>query len=114
MEEIVYQTLLFDFYGELLTPHQQSIYEAVVCNDQGYSEVAAQEGVTRQGIHELIRRSTKQLKEYEEKLRLVEKFLRLQQYAADLRKEAEEAIAQQRAVDTDTILRLAGDILKEL
>ena len=54
MEKIVQQTLLFDFYGELLTKHQQRIYEDVVCNDMSYSEVAAQQGVSRQGIHDLI------------------------------------------------------------
>ena len=33
MEEILKQTLLYDFYGELLTEHQQNVYEDVVLND---------------------------------------------------------------------------------
>ena len=87
MEKIVQQTLLFDFYGELLTKHQQRIYEDVVCNDMSYSEVAAQQGVSRQGIHDLIKRCNRQLEEYEAKLHLVEKFLDIQGKVRDMRRE---------------------------
>ena len=91
MEKIVQQTLLFDFYGELLTKHQQRIYEDVVCNDMSYSEVAAQQGVSRQGIHDLIKRCNRQLEEYEAKLHLVEKFLDIQGKVRDMRREMELA-----------------------
>ena len=40
MEKIVEQTLLYDFYGELLTEHQREVYEDVVLGDLGYSEAA--------------------------------------------------------------------------
>ena len=40
MEKIVEQTLLYDFYGELLNEHQKNIYEDVVFNDLSLSEVA--------------------------------------------------------------------------
>ena len=39
MEEILRQTLLYDFYGELLTEHQKQVYEDVVLNDYSLSEV---------------------------------------------------------------------------
>ncbi|RKW32163.1 MAG: DNA-binding protein, partial [Lachnoanaerobaculum sp.] len=44
MEDIVNQSLLYDFYGELLTEHQRRIYEEVVFNDYSISEVARDEG----------------------------------------------------------------------
>ena len=75
MEKFVEQTLLFDFYGELLTEHQRMIYEDVVCNDLSYSEVAQMQGITRQGVHDMMKRCNKILSDYEEKLHLVEKFL---------------------------------------
>ena len=50
MEDIVNQSLLYDFYGELLTEHQRRIYEEVVFNDYSISEVARDEGISRQGI----------------------------------------------------------------
>ena len=40
MEKIVEQGLLYDFYGELLTPHQRRIYEDAVFNDLSLSEIA--------------------------------------------------------------------------
>ena len=50
MEQFVQQTLLYDFYGELLTEHQRRIYEDVVLNDYSLSEVAADLGISRQGM----------------------------------------------------------------
>lgn len=75
VEKIVEQTLLYDFYGELLTEHQRQIYEDVVFNDLSLSEVAEDRGISRQGVHDMIKRCSKQLADYEEKLHLVEKFL---------------------------------------
>ncbi len=114
MEKIVQQTLLFDFYGELLTKHQQRIYEDVVCNDMSYSEVAAQQGVSRQGIHDLIKRCNRQLEEYEAKLHLVEKFLDIQGKVRDMRREMELAEREKRMPDMQVIIRISDEILEEL
>ncbi len=75
MEKIVRQALLYDFYGELLTEHQKSIYADIVLNDLSYSEVARDEGISRQGVYDLVKRCDRILEEYESKLLLVEKFL---------------------------------------
>ena len=74
MEKIVEQGLLYDFYGELLTPHQQQIYEDVVIHDMSLSEIAQDQGISRQGVYDLVRRCDNILSGYEEKLKLVEKF----------------------------------------
>lgn len=74
MEKIVEQALLYDFYGELLTPHQQSIYEDVVYHDLSLGEIAQEQGISRQGVHDLLKRCDKILQDYESKLHLVEKF----------------------------------------
>ena len=55
MEKIVEQTLLYDFYGELLTEHQRRIYEDVVFNDYSLSEVAQELGISRQGVHDNLK-----------------------------------------------------------
>ena len=73
MESIVEHTLLYDFYGELLTEHQKRIYELYL-DDLSLSEIAEEIGISRQGVHDLIRRCNKILADYEEKLRLVMKF----------------------------------------
>ena len=56
MEKFVTQALLYDFYGELLTEHQKRIYELVVLEDYSYSEIAKDEGISRQSVHDMIRR----------------------------------------------------------
>ena len=74
MEKIVEQGLLYDFYGELLTEHQRRIYEDAVFNDMSLGEIAQEAGISRQGVHDLIKRCDKALTEYESKLHLVERF----------------------------------------
>ena len=73
-KQLYEQTLLYDFYGELLTPHQRSIYEDAICNDMSLGEIAQIQGISRQGVHDLIRRCDRILRDYESKLHLVEKF----------------------------------------
>ena len=75
MEKKVEQTYLYDFYGELLNQHQRSVYEAFVFNDLSLSEIAEEQGISRQGVHDMIKRCTKALEGYEEKLHLIAKFL---------------------------------------
>ncbi len=84
MEKIVQQGLLYDFYGELLTEHQRHIYEDVVMNDLSLSEIAQDQGISRQGVHDLIRRCDRILAGYEEKLHLVEKFASTKRLAAEI------------------------------
>lgn len=75
MERIVEQTLLYDFYGELLNEHQRGVYEDAVFNDLSLSEIADEYGISRQGVHDLIKRVSNTLEGYESKLHLVEKFM---------------------------------------
>lgn len=75
MEKILRQSLLYDFYGELLTEHQKSIYEDYVLNDIGLSEIAAERGISRQGVYDLVKRCDGILENYESKLMLMSKFL---------------------------------------
>lgn len=74
MEKLIERGLLYDFYGELLTKHQQDIYSEIVFNDLSLGELSEAEGISRQGIHDLIKRCDKQLEGYEDKLKLIEKF----------------------------------------
>ena len=75
MNKILEQALLYDFYGELLTTHQKEVYEQFILDDLSLSEIAESAGISRQGVHDLIRRCQKALEGYEAKLHLVERFL---------------------------------------
>lgn len=73
-DKLVRQSFLFDFYGELLNEHQRSIYEAYVCDNLSLSEIAEESNVSRQSVHDLIRRCDEILERYESKLHLLETF----------------------------------------
>lgn len=84
MEKIVEQGLLYDFYGELLTEHQKAIYEDIVINDFSLSEIAKDKGISRQGVHDMIKRCDRILNGYEEKLGLVNKFIKTRKLAEEI------------------------------
>ena len=84
MEKIARQNMLYDFYGELLTQHQRSIYEDAVFGDLSLSELAEDYGISRQGVHDLIRRCDKLLEGYEDKLHLLERFLKIRDKAGEI------------------------------
>jgi predicted DNA-binding protein YlxM (UPF0122 family) len=74
MEKIVKQALLYDFYGELLTPHQREIYEAAIGEDLSLGEIADEQSISRQGVHDVIKRCDRILQSYEDTLHLIERF----------------------------------------
>lgn len=114
MERIFEQTLLYDFYGELLTAHQQNVYEDAVYNDMSLSEIAEEHGISRQGVHDLIKRCDRILQDYESKLHLVEKFM-------GAKEKIKEIEALTRLDDNDLsvtarmqrIRELSGELMKE-
>ena len=111
MDEILKQSLLYDFYGELLTKHQKEIYEQFIIEDLSLSEIAKDAGISRQGVHDLIKRCNKILEEYEEKLHLVERFLSIKEKVHrmnDLLEEAEQSQSIQK------IRKISGEIIEEL
>ncbi len=110
MEKILEQTLLYDFYGELLTKHQKEIYEDVVLNDYSFSEVAQERGVSRQGVHDLIRRCNKILEDYEKKLRLVEKFVLIKSQIREMKAEIQTG----KSLDREELTGQLDRILEQL
>lgn len=114
MEKILEQTLLYDFYGELLTEHQRRVYEDVVLNDFSLSEVAAARGISRQGVHDLVRRCNKTLEEYEEKLHLVQRFVQIRENVNEIRKLTDPSGDTPKEDVMQRIAAIASDILEEL
>lgn len=86
IEKYINQGTLYDFYGRLLTVHQQRIYEDVVFNDFSLSEIAENEGISRQGVSDLIKRCNKALVSYEEKLGLIKKFDKTKSYVKEIQR----------------------------
>lgn len=112
MDEILEQTLLYDFYGELLTEHQKKVYEDVVFNDLSYSEVAKEQGISRQGIYDMIKRINRILMGYEEKLHLVEQFLKARKLASQIHALADNYLAERNLEDIYEIRELSAEMME--
>lgn len=114
MEEKIEQAYLYDFYGELLNEHQRRIYEDFVFNDLSLAEIADEEGISRQGVHDLIRRCTKALEGYEEKLHLIAKFRAAKQSVEQIHELAGRFHESHEEAIIDKIEQISNRILEEL
>lgn len=62
---------LYERYGALLTEHQRQILDLYLRSDWSLAEIAAHQGTSRAAVHDLLRRSTNALREYERRLGLL-------------------------------------------
>ena len=74
MDDILQLTLLYDFYGELLTEKQKQVYELHYQNDLSLTEIGEELSISRQAVRDQLKRTEKILLDYEEKLQLVSRF----------------------------------------
>lgn len=75
MEQIAQMVLLADFYGPLLTEKQRNVWDLHYEQDLSLVEIAGIEKISRQAVYDLLKRTEKILREYEDKLGLVQRFL---------------------------------------
>lgn len=68
---------LFDFYGPLLTERQRKLIALYCEEDYSLSEIASQEGISRQGVYDAVHRGARQLEQYERQLGLLARYQRL-------------------------------------
>ena len=73
LNEKVKMSMLFEFYGELLTEKQYEFIDDYYNNDLSLSEIAENNGITRQAVRDIIKKGEKKLFEYEEKLLFMKK-----------------------------------------
>ena len=99
MKDIYKSSLLYDFYGELLTQHQKEIYEDFILNDLSLGEIAIERGISRQGVHDLVKRCDKILNGYEEKLHLIQRF-------SKTKKDVEQICHLADSKDADSVSRI--------
>lgn len=71
----VMRSMLFDFYGELLTDKQREYFDLRYNEDLSLGEIAEQCGISRQGVWDIIRRAETAMTEIEEKTGLIKRFI---------------------------------------
>lgn len=114
LQEIVELSLLYDFYGELLKENQKQIFEDYVLNNLSLGEIADDAGISRQGVHDIVKRCTKQLKTYEERLHLIDKFDAAKQCIQKIEAAAQEIEHSGDVCRAGEIKMLAGELLRQL
>jgi hypothetical protein len=67
-------TMLYDFYGELLTDRQREFFDFYYNDDLSLSEIAENAGISRQGVRDVIVRAEAQMQEIEDKTGLIKRF----------------------------------------
>ena len=85
-DEIVALAELYDSYGALLKENQQEIFEAYVLDNLSLSEIAGEYDMTRQGVYDTINRSRKKLRDYEERLKIIERTEAIEKHLTELEK----------------------------
>ena len=73
-------TMLFDFYGDILTERQRELFDLYYNEDLSLSEIAENCGISRQGVRDVIVRAEAAMTELEDKTGLVKRFLQMQQH----------------------------------
>lgn len=76
MNKRLFMTMLYDFYGQLLTDKQKDVIEMYYLNDFSLSEIGEEHNITRQSVLDMLKRAENSLIFYEDKLKLVERYLK--------------------------------------
>ncbi|MBU5626964.1 YlxM family DNA-binding protein [Oscillibacter sp. MSJ-2] len=83
-------TMLFDFYGELLTDRQKEFFDLYYNEDLSLSEIAENAGISRQGVRDVIVRAEAYMTEIEDKTGLIRRFLQMRQHLEAIESAASE------------------------
>ena len=83
-------TMLFDFYGELLTERQKEFFDLYYNEDLSLSEIAENSGISRQGVRDVIVRAEAAMQEVEDKTGLIRRYMQMQSHIAAIESAAAE------------------------
>ena len=114
MEKNVKISVLCDLYGNLLTEKQFEFIDDYYNKDLSLSEIAENKNITRQAVRDNIKKGEKKLFEYEEKLRLIQKFNHIREMLKEIRQTTCLLEKCGEVPETKKILKLLDDIMEEL
>lgn len=87
MENNIYLSTLYDYYGELLTEKQKNYFESYYFDNLSLQEIADDEGVSRNAVHKTLTAITEKLYFYEDKLNLYKNREKINELLKDIKDE---------------------------
>ena len=106
-------TMLFDFYGEVLTPRQKEFFDLYSNEDLSLAEIAENYGISRQGVRDVIVRAEAIMTDLEDKTGLMKRFMLMQQQVQAILDAAEKIqTVNYRQYDNPELARLADEITR--
>lgn len=108
-----HMTMLFDFYGEVLTPRQKEFFDLYYNEDLSLAEIAENYGISRQGVRDVIVRAEAIMTDLEDKTGLMKRFMLMQQQVQAILDAAEKIqTVNYRQYDNPELARLADEITR--
>ena len=120
IDDVIQTSLLYDFYGSLLTDRQREVMELYYGENLSLSEIAAEFSISRQGVHDALKNAGRALHEYEQKLGRVDKFQQSREAIGDIDERIEglmEDVQKQEALvpaEVTAELQKIKDIIDKL
>lgn len=112
MERIAKLGLLCDYYGRLLTERQLLACRLQCDEDRSLAEIAEELGISRQAVHDLIRRSQDTMETLEKALGLVETSLKRQKALGEIASQLLELAEELEESKAKRLRELAAELEK--
>ena len=106
-------TMLFDFYGELLTERQKEFFDLYYNEDLSLAEIAENYGISRQGVRDVIVRAEGIMTEMEDKTGIIKRFHLMQEQLTRAGKELDELLAYNASHYDDPTLESLGHSVRD-
>lgn len=106
-------TMLFDFYGEILTERQKEFFDLYYNEDLSLGEIAENYGISRQGVRDVIVRAEAAMQEIEDKTGLIRRFMLMQSKITAIEEAAQQIkTINYRQYENPQLDKLVSDILE--
>ena len=106
--------LLFDFYGDTLTDRQKEFYDLYYNEDLSLSEIAENNGISRQGVRDVIVRAQGSLTELEEKTGIIQRFLAMKDQFSAIQDQVREIAKRSTDSESGALCQSVIDALETM
>ena len=103
IDNMAYESLLYDFYGALLTDKQREVMELYHEENFSIVEIAKEMKISKQAVYDNLKKSDKILRDYEEKLGLMMSLLKTREAIESAERKIDEMMASPKLTEGDPL-----------